>query len=788
MSWLCEIALLAAATAIVLLPPLSAEADPEMPQKLVLNDCLIVINGKNASYVTTAAADLENYLREITGSNVRHDYGEDSSDRPVISLSHDAKLRRKLGDQGYTINSSRSNSRLTISITGSTQRGLMEGINGFMLLIRSQGKIAYVDGPLDITEKPSYEVRGLHLNGWMFANPYSFRTWTEAEWKSYIDALAYQHVNLLYIWPFMEIIPLPVSKEDQEYLEEVRRVVDYAQTAHGMQVWIMQAANRVATGNVGVADPRLRPYWRYDIQQDMNPGDPEQFNRIMASHEALYKIVNNVDGVCTIDTDPGSYRGSSIDEYMAILKGCRELLNKHNIHGRNCKLIQWMWGGWGLEHPADPEWQRKTVQAMKTELPEPWWLVSGSKIYLPMCKEEGVLGKTVLLHYGCIEDEPSYPGTNPGLYVIPDMIDWAQAAPGLLGVMGNVQCPILQCGRVYHLLMSAWDAGRAHMPSRQVYLETCELLYPEQKELIADAYDALGWTDAGKLAILAAKLENVVTQNELGRPGLISRKLFPDYTIVAKSLLMQVKLRAALQRMYADLKPDSSREHAMELMSNSLDAYLAWDRALGWHDLWGSSSWTLGRFGGEDSFQTSIRRIRRILGSDEAVTSFFSEMTDRLASTHERKYVQDNGTGIVERAVLTIVMLEPGLESEAAATASSVPEPSRYPARFAIDDNMATLYWPGALTNDNQEWIQLSWQEPKKLDTVNVYFLRHDSMWNRTIHLQAETSPGTWEDIATCKPVDERGYAIARFKLDSPATLGAIRVVNLLDIFGIEVR
>ena len=136
-------------------------------------------------------------------------------------------------------------------------------------------------------------------------------------------------------------------REDQAYLEECRRVVEYAQQKHGMEVWIMQCTNRVARDRCGVEDPRLRPYWR-PSQEDLNPGNPEHFQAIMASREALYRIVNNVDGVCNIDSDPGAYAGSPLSDYLKVLRGCRDLLDRHNLHGKQTKLVNWMWCGWGL--------------------------------------------------------------------------------------------------------------------------------------------------------------------------------------------------------------------------------------------------------------------------------------------------------------------------------------------------------------------------------------------------------------------------------------------------------
>ena len=143
--------------------------------------------------------------------------------------------------------------------------------------------------------KPSFAVRGIHLNGWPLNYPYAFRSWKEADWKKFIDIAWAQRINLFYLWPFMEILPVPLSAEDEAYLQEVHRVVDYAQNQRGMEVWIMQSANRIGTSDCGTPDPRFRPYWVSDCQKDMNPADPQQFERVLKSFEAFYKIVNNAD-------------------------------------------------------------------------------------------------------------------------------------------------------------------------------------------------------------------------------------------------------------------------------------------------------------------------------------------------------------------------------------------------------------------------------------------------------------------------------------------------------------
>ena len=184
--------------------------------------------------------------------------------------------------------------------------------------------------------------------------------------RRYLDMLSLEGVNLFYLWPFIEIMPVPLSPEDRAYLEECRRVVDYAQQKHGMEVWIMQCTNRVAKDRCGVADPRKRPYWR-PSQEDLSPGTPAHLRAILASREALYRALPNVDGVCNIDSDPGYYAGSPLGDYLKVLQGCRDLLDKCNVHGRQAKLVNWMWCGWGLP-PArffDANHQNATIDTLR---------------------------------------------------------------------------------------------------------------------------------------------------------------------------------------------------------------------------------------------------------------------------------------------------------------------------------------------------------------------------------------------------------------------------------------
>ena len=89
----------------------------------------------------------------------------------------------------------------------------------------------------------------------------------------------------------------------------------------------------------------------------------------MAHFEAFYRIVNNADGFCFIDSDPGGWPGSPLSDQARIFNGARALLDRYNMHGKSTKLIDWMWLGWG-RHPTGSESGKRAVEFMQDDHPE----------------------------------------------------------------------------------------------------------------------------------------------------------------------------------------------------------------------------------------------------------------------------------------------------------------------------------------------------------------------------------------------------------------------------------
>ncbi len=764
--------------------------------RLMLDRPAIVIDPDQPAYVQYAVQELAEYLREVSGNPVPVATSSEKKAASLIAVGPevgrhnlgDALTVEGLGEEGYILKTGTKEGANVIVAAGAGPRGTKAAVSALMKLIQVEGQRPFLADSLDLSDKPGFARRGIHFNGWPFKYPHSFRRWREQDWQRYLDILAYQNVNLFYLWPFMEIMPVPLSPEDQAYLEECRRVVDYAQKKHGMEVWIMQCTNRVAKDRCGVADPKARPYWR-PSQEDLKPDDPKHFEAIMASREALYRALDNVDGVCNIDSDPGYCFGCSLDDYVKVLKGCRDSLDRHNVHGKQARLMSWMWLGWGPkpEQGFDPEYQDRTLKALKESLSGSWGVVPGRPGFLPVCRENGLMDRTVFLPYGIIENEPSYPWTNVGMDDIRADLDRIfPANPDLTGVIGNVQTPLLQLPHIYFFTSSLWKPDYRKTSEKDALLQLAGLLYPEHAQLIADCYMGLKDSDSAKVAALADRLDDLVRNNRLGRLGIIGRKLFPDHRVVAEALVLQLWLHATQERLMQTVAPTTSQSECAALISDCLDAYLAWDLTHGWHDFWGWDKIPLVPVSVDRRYGDLIRRLARCLRSKPAVDACLAEVSQALSAKYDPKVVQQGCIAPLAE-VLTAMVLNRA--TWAKATASIVPKPDRYPPDAANDGQLATQYWPGALIENNTEWIQLAWDKPQTVQKVVVRFLQHPSMHGRTIHLQRETVPGKWDDVAvTTIPADAAApHAVATFQLASPLTPDKIRIVNLLDVHEIEV-
>jgi len=612
--------------------------------RLALDKSAVVVEANQPAYVRHAAADLAAYLEEITGRTVPTG-GTRGAGADVAILIAGPKMAEgvlepeatdKLGAEGFVLKAVAKGGAWYIVAAGAKPAGTKYAVFRLMRAIRAEGDRAFVPLPLDIRSIPAFAKRGMHPNGWAFNYPYAFRGWSEEDWRRYVDVLSYQGVNLLLLWSFVEIMPVPLSEADRGHLEMFRRVTDYAQQKHGMEVWLMHCTNRIARDRAGQEDPRLRRYWN-DSQVDVNPGDPNGLRQIMDSRSAMYRIIDNADGIGNIDSDPGYWRGSPLSDYMKAMRGFRALLDEHNAHGRKAALVNWLWLGWDGAKPRD------TIQAIKRGLPEPWLLISGMFNQLPVCREEGVLGKTVFLPYNIVEGEPSYPMTNVDVgKICRAMGDLKTKYPELRGAMGNVQCPLLQFPNVYAFTSVIWDPNLARAPEPEVLLDLAGYLYPRQARLVAECLAGLKSADPAGQEALADRLEQVLREDKLGRPGVFGRKLFPDQKFFARTLPPQLRFRAANRRLATFAAKGADRAAAVKVLRGWCSAFLPWDTAHGWWKTW--RGWR--------DLPGIAGRLAPCFADEADASAAFDEIDRALAGEHHDKAARQRCIDQLRRGVL----------------------------------------------------------------------------------------------------------------------------------------
>lgn len=756
---------------------------------VALDRVAILSDPDQPSYVKYAVEDLVGYLKDLSAAPAQVDSPSAYKSPCLIAIGSKSAEHAigkpldtsGLGEEGYLLRSKDQDGRSILIAAGATPRGTKAAVGALIKRIDASGKTPAIKTPLDIRSKPSFAKRGMHFNGWPFGYPYTFRGWSERDWQRYLDILAYEGVNLFYLWPFMEIMPLPLPPEDQAYLEECRRVVDYAHEKHGMEVWIMHCTNRVAQDRCGVADPKKRPYWR-PSQKDLNPGDPKDFQAIMDSRAALYKALNNADGFCNIDSDPGYYVGSPLEDYIKILKGCRELLDKHTLGGKQTKLIDWMWIGWGIKHipfTRNPEHQDRTIGLLKQELPEAWSLLSGDFKYLPACRKHGVIGKTILLQYGMIELEPAYPHTNVAIDSLRRMMDdYFAPNTDLLGLMGNMQTPLLQFPHMHYYASSMWNLDYRKLPEREVLLETAGLLYPEHCDLIANAFQGLNDPNAARVAALADKLDELVRTDRLGRLGPFGRKLFPDGRIVAQSLVFQLRLRAATERLM-QVSGDTSADDCATAVRDCLDASIAWGEANGWPALWGQRKPALESIAGDPRFVDLPSQLALCLKTQAAVDVCFEKVIVELSKKYDPAIVKGRGAqrlGQQTAQALQNLALSATLDAISGA-------PSNKANLAVLNDGRRSTTYSTPATASKGEVIQFTWDSAQSIKKVVIFLSQDPAPESHEIRLQRETSDGEWEDCAIAKVANQNASARRELVVELPAPLSVkrLRVIGLSD-------
>ncbi len=340
-------------------------------------------------------------------------------------------------------------------------------------------------------------------------------------------------------------------------------------------------------------------------------------------------------------------------------------------------LVDWMHVGWGRhkfftstdsvvaaydwtdKNPdeSDAAFMETTVRNFQQNLPEPWELIAGQSPYLPIVQKENVLGKTVYLPYGAIESEPAFPATNLGQEPVRKVLDRARQFPGLQGVMGNNQLMLLQFPRTFYFFATAWDSSYESQPERDVLMDLATQLYPDQKDLIANAFLALSEDDPDRIDSNIGELKKMLTSPAV-RAGALGRFLFPDALAVARNLELQLEIRSARQRLIEELRGKPDIQVCARLVETYFDRLLAWNHETGWDRMIDITVWPRPIYESGKDLTQAIYRLKQILAQGAAYTSYakITKFFDPIRDHLREKYGEDSVmVGCVEPFKLAVI-------------------------------------------------------------------------------------------------------------------------------------
>jgi hypothetical protein len=386
-------------------------------------------------------------------------------------------------------------------------------------------------------KRPVDRMIGLYIHQhWPYNHPYAARTWTLEDWRDWADGLKKLGYNTFLIWPLLETIPEPMTPSDRAYLTKLGKVIDMLHHDFHMRAYLVLCPNIRANNAEALKAPYEKRHYYY-CDELVNPGDPAAVASLIRWRETLLKPLRNTDGVAIIDSDPGSYVGSTNAEFVHLLAEHRAMFDRLRP---GIELIYWMhagWRGWSRFYETGklllgtPEEQLDTLTQLKAIDPKPWGIANG----LAYAEKLGIADKVISFNYGRIEAEPSFPMTNFGGQNAYD----GGKAPTARGVMGNAQTHCVQLPNIFAFARGA--TGRSL--TEEDYFAFANDLVPGRADFIVAGWQALTGSDVIAMWAAAANLESAAPTAVGGR---LKGLLFGDPKRFLLDLAKMLRLRAAI--------------------------------------------------------------------------------------------------------------------------------------------------------------------------------------------------------------------------------------------------
>ncbi len=448
--------------------------------------------------------------------------------------------------------------------------------------------IVIILGLLSLTamaQKPAFRHRGFYLHeGWFFNYPFAVRTWHREDFAKMFLLLKRMGYDQVGIWPMLEAIPMPLSKEDELALREFRRTIDDAHTA-SLECWLMQCPNLTPESSIAAKPWNQRN--PYHVWTQIRLDDPSQADPYLAHRTAMMAILNNADAYVTIDGDPGGYPGAKPEEWLKVFQSDRSALDRYGVNPSRQRLIPWIWCGWGTKKVwgGNPDnspslikpYTKAAMRLFKTAMPEPWEILAGrshrddwanGRVNIELAESLGLMNRSTIFCYEAVEFEPTPPAAILQFDHIRRILrEESKFAATSSGVFGNAQQPVMVLPNIYFFARGAYDLAYLNKTNEEILTDFANFL-GGPPSLLVPAWDCF----QRDLESLPADLPQHLRSIKLASESAMFIPGGPEQYL--ESLAQQSESRIKL--LQATAKPAISDEQAAEKIAEGLAALVKW--------------------------------------------------------------------------------------------------------------------------------------------------------------------------------------------------------------------
>ncbi len=152
--------------------------------------------------------------------------------------------------------------------------------------------------------------------------------------------------------------------------------------------------------------------------------------------------------------------------------------------------------------------------------------------------------------------------------------------------------------------------------------DLAEQLYPEHKDLIANAFLALRESDPERIRAILTPLQELIHKRSAGRLGALGRYLFPDAMVIARNVEQQLGIRLARQSLIAAMQGKPTLSQCAELVEAYFDKLLAWNKETGWDKMIDINVWPMPIYEDGKDLDEALARLKQVLGAGNPYTSY----------------------------------------------------------------------------------------------------------------------------------------------------------------------